>query len=120
MMQTPGIALAIAEFSGLAAAGCLVASCCSLRSPIHAALMHMTRFFQSPRIYVIGGAQNNQALDTVECYDPEACQWSQLPPMPTPRSDLAATVIGGKLYVMGGYDGLLVSKNFHLHTSKFA
>jgi N-acetylneuraminic acid mutarotase len=50
-------------------------------------------------IYVAGGAPNGRAF---EAYDPAQDQWTVLPQMPTPRNHLAAGVIGGRLYVVGG------------------
>lgn len=39
-------------------------------------------------------------------YDPERDEWSRMPPAPTARAAMAATVIGHRLYVAGGGDSL--------------
>lgn len=46
-----------------------------------------------------------QPLGAVERYDPASGVWESLPPMPTPRMFLAAVVLDGKLYAIGGSDG---------------
>jgi N-acetylneuraminic acid mutarotase len=41
-------------------------------------------------------------LNTLEAYDPSTDTWTTKAPMPTARSGLSASVIGGKLYAVGG------------------
>lgn len=80
------------------------------------------------RLYVVGGRDGLKTLNTFECYDPKANQWSLLPPMSTHRyikvyicilsinqSDylfifffrhgLGVVVLEGPLYAVGGHDG---------------
>ena len=45
------------------------------------------------------------AINTVERYDPATDSWSTVAPMPTARAHLAAGVINGILYAVGGQDG---------------
>jgi len=67
------------------------------------------------KIYVIGGiSASGVPLATVEAYTLPASgsdqgSWQTLPPMPTPRTGLAAVAVGGKIYAVGGsnYDGYL-------------
>lgn len=40
--------------------------------------------------------------DKAWVYDTETQNWSELPPMPTPRGALAAVAVGDKIYVVGG------------------
>jgi N-acetylneuraminic acid mutarotase len=40
--------------------------------------------------------------DKAWVYDTEMQNWSELPPMPTPRGALAAVAVGDKIYVVGG------------------
>ncbi len=63
------------------------------------------------RIYAIGGSSRvfnigmNNALATVERYDPATGAWVRLPDMPTPRTSLAATLgPDGRIYAVGGHD----------------
>ena len=44
-------------------------------------------------------------LATVERYDIDTDTWTTVAPLPTPRSDLAAATVGGKIYVFGGCRG---------------
>ena len=62
-------------------------------------------------IYVIGGRNGGApfeglVLSTVEAYNPATNSWSTAPSMPTPRSDLAAAVVGGLIYAIGGWNGI--------------
>ena len=54
-----------------------------------------------PVIYTIGGYLRH-SLDNVECYNPHSTEWYKLAPLPTPRSGVAAIVVHGLLYVLGG------------------
>lgn len=64
--------------------------------------------FIDGRLYVVGGAPptlpnpNRTPYGALESYDPATGRWTPGPDMPTPRHHLAATVLGGKLYVIGG------------------
>lgn len=42
-------------------------------------------------------------LKTVEVYDPSTDTWTTKAPMPTGRRQLAASVVNGKIYAIGGY-----------------
>lgn len=52
-------------------------------------------------IYVAGGRSNN-ALDSVECYDPKTNNWVQLASMNEPREAFALIKSNGFLYAFGG------------------
>eukprot|EP00092_Neocalanus_flemingeri_P017964 GFUD01019440.1.p1 GENE.GFUD01019440.1~~GFUD01019440.1.p1 ORF type:complete len:353 (+),score=129.81 GFUD01019440.1:92-1150(+) len=51
-----------------------------------------------------GGWDGEQALNTVEMFDPNKGEWSQLPNMLAPRRDHGAAVMGDYLYVVGGWN----------------
>ena len=71
------------------------------------------------KIYVIGGASvhpgqkvvslsttvPHRALDTNEVYDPATNTWATRMTMPTARSHMAAGVVNGKIYLIGGRVG---------------
>ena len=73
------------------------------------------------KIYVIGGAGHHpgakdptaritattphRALDTNEVYDPATNRWETRSPMPTARNHAFASVVGGKIYIIGGQLG---------------
>lgn len=58
-------------------------------------------------LYVTGGWDGVEALDSVERYDSQSNTWIPLPPMLTPKYQHAAVVFDDKLYVIGGSDGRL-------------
>ena len=77
----------------------------------HAASMPTARgFFATAvvdgRIFAIGGSLNmvlrDPATARVEIYDPKTNRWSQGTDMPTPRADLTASVVNGRIYAIGG------------------
>ncbi len=57
-------------------------------------------------IYLVGGFiwQNRtpQYLATVDVYNPETDEWSDIPPMPIPLIPFSAAVVNGNIYVFGG------------------
>ena len=63
---------------------------------------------QGRKLYALGGSGSggsggsDKALDTVEVYDPDTDTWAAVAPMPTARDGLAAAVVNGKPYALGG------------------
>ena len=62
------------------------------------------------KIYVMGGTglpmiinHPGPFLSSIEAYDPKRKQWREIGDMPTAKSLHTASVINGKIYVMGGY-----------------
>jgi N-acetylneuraminic acid mutarotase len=55
------------------------------------------------KIYVTGGINYGNSVNSVYVYDPQADAWTQLASMGTARKAHASTAVGGKLYVFGGY-----------------
>ena len=53
-------------------------------------------------IYVIGGANGETAFSTVEAYDPATDTWTEKTSMPRARTALATSVVGQKIYAIGG------------------
>jgi N-acetylneuraminic acid mutarotase len=85
------------------------------RSPMPIARSDMVADVVDGKIYVIGGTTNvgantgpgasssrTFALTTVEQYDPATDTWTTKSPMPTGRYEMAAAVVDGKIYVIGG------------------
>lgn len=67
------------------------------------------------RIYRAGGMDprnapgtpaENWSVATAACYDPATRAWADLPPLPRPRSSHDVAVVGGTLYVVGGWNML--------------
>ena len=61
-------------------------------------------------IYAIGGlgsppiqGQSDPPLSSVEVFNPKTNQWQERTEMFAPKADHAASVINGKIYVIGGY-----------------
>jgi N-acetylneuraminic acid mutarotase len=61
------------------------------------------------RIYALGGCERANTNPYAPCpsgaveeYDPTTDSWTTKAPMPTPRSDLAAVALDGKIYAIGG------------------
>ncbi|HLH23576.1 MAG TPA: kelch repeat-containing protein [Chloroflexota bacterium] len=65
------------------------------------------------RLYAIGGERrmpgggpdDYESVADVAAYDPAADRWETLPPLHHPRNHLAAAVIDGRIYAVGGRDG---------------
>ena len=57
------------------------------------------------RLYLIGGKLDNVVTARVDVYDPVANQWSSGTPLPTPRQQVGAASLGGRLYAVGGDTG---------------
>lgn len=56
-------------------------------------------------IFVIGGWDGQNVLDTTLRYDPLSDSWRQLPSKPTAVRDIQAVILGGKIFVPGGLLG---------------
>ncbi len=54
------------------------------------------------KLYVIGGSVGDTFTGNVEVYDPMTDTWQSKASMPTPRADLCASVVNGKIYLIGG------------------
>ena len=77
------------------------------------------------KLYRIGGftAKNAEgddhdlwSQDVVTVFDPAAPSWSELPPLPEPRSSFDAAVMGDAIYVVGGWS-LQGDADTHWHTT---
>ncbi len=51
-----------------------------------------------------GGLDDNNVSAQTWLFDAVLLSWKRLADMPTPRTRHAAALLGGKLYVMGGFD----------------
>ena len=66
----------------------------------------VTGAFWDGRIVVVAGLlADDRPSAQVDVYDPAADRWSPGPPLPVPLHHTAAGVLGGRLYVVGGYTG---------------
>ena len=59
------------------------------------------------RVYVTGGSatvgHSTKAIAVVEVYDPATQTWTRAADMPEPRGGHCASVVDGRIYVLGGY-----------------
>jgi PKD repeat protein len=54
------------------------------------------------RLYAIGGWTSSGLTGVVDRFDPQTGVWDQVRPMPTPRANFGAAVVGQGVYVVGG------------------
>jgi N-acetylneuraminic acid mutarotase len=80
--------------------------------PMQTPLQGLPLVAHAGKLYRVGGMNARNAAKEKEdmhsvrefaCYDPASGQWSEMPPLPEPRSSHDAVVIGDKLYVVGGW-----------------
>jgi hypothetical protein len=82
--------------------------------PMETPLQGLALVAHRGKIYRIGGMNaRNRTIDDEEDlhstsefseFDPQTGQWTELAPLPAPRSSHNAVVIGDRLYVVGGWD----------------
>ena len=56
-------------------------------------------------VYVVGGRNGLQTLNTVDCFDPVTNSWLSIPPMCSYRHGVSVATLCGPLYAVGGHDG---------------
>ena len=56
-------------------------------------------------VYVVGGRNGLQTLNTVDCFDPVTNSWLSVPPMCSYRHGVGVATLCGPLYAVGGHDG---------------
>ncbi len=54
------------------------------------------------RVYALGGESAEGVTGSVERYDPQADSWSTLAAKPQPVTDVAAALVGNRIYIPGG------------------
>lgn len=83
----------------------------TVRAPLPVGLHHAGAGVIGNRLYVVGGFTRSflsvwHPVASVYVYDPDKDIWTERSPMPTARGALAVAESGGKLYAIGGFDGL--------------
>ena len=56
-------------------------------------------------VYMFGGSNNTNQVDTTYKYNPITNTWSQLASMPTARGEIGAAEVNGTVYCIGGWSG---------------
>ena len=77
-------------------------SCC------HKKLMNNVNllFFETGKIYICGGFNGIECLNSTETYDPETNQWTLVSPMNNSRSGLGVIAYKRDVYALGGFNGI--------------
>lgn len=57
------------------------------------------------KIYICGGFNGHECLNTAEYYNPEIDKWTLLPSMSIRRSGVSCVCYDGIIYVIGGFNG---------------
>lgn len=81
------------------------------QSPLPRPLHHVGIATVGNDLYVVGGFTSSllniwKPSAQAFRFNPELNQWAEIPPMPTARGALAMAELGGKLFAIGGYDGV--------------
>ena len=61
--------------------------------------------FVPDKLYVVGGSNGQNALTSVEIFDPVTQTWSFSPSLSHPRSNVGVAVVKGCLFAVGGFSG---------------
>jgi len=54
------------------------------------------------KVYIAGGRQGQEALNTCEVYNPVTNEWQLIPSLKVPRMSASMVCHEGRLYVLGG------------------
>lgn len=61
---------------------------------------------RAEKVYITGGFNGQECMNTAEMYNVSTNEWTPLPPMQTRRSGVSCIAYHDYLYVMGGFNGL--------------
>lgn len=64
---------------------------------------------QRPVLHVLGGHDGRSLSSHCWRMDPSTGNWQEVAPLPSARSMAAAAAVGGRLYVVGGFDGAFLA-----------
>ena len=63
--------------------------------------------FETGKVYICGGFNGTECLNSTETYDPETNQWTLVSPMNNSRSGLGVIAYKGDVYALGGFNGIV-------------
>lgn len=73
-----------------------------LRQPRHG---HTATALPDGKVLIVGGMGPDGATDSVDLFDPATLLLTARPPLPAPRAFHTATLVGNRLFLLGGSDG---------------
>ena len=71
-------------------------------APINQARFDAFGAAMNGKVYIAGGSQGQEALNTCEVYNPLTNEWQLMPSLRTPRMSASMVCHDGQLYVLGG------------------
>ena len=70
-------------------------------------------------IYICGGFDGMNVLQSAERYDPRTSIWETIPQMKAKRSGVQVLAFDDKIWALGGFDGTNVSGFVHCYSIAF-
>ena len=70
------------------------------------------------KIYVVGGFNGTDCLNSVEFFDNDTFQWTKITPMNSKRSGPSAVCLNDKIFAVGGFDDLNRLRSAEYYCSK--
>jgi hypothetical protein len=99
------VAMAVAGPAGAQSPSAPIALGWTTRAPAPTARIEMATAVLGDRVYLVGGLTGEGVtVTTMEVHDPVTDTWAPGPDYPAPVHHAMAAVVGGTLYVAGGYD----------------
>ena len=62
-------------------------------------------------MFIAGGFNGQECLNTAECFDPKTRQWTMIAPMRNRRSGIGVVAHDGCVYAVGGFNGITRMNN---------
>lgn len=69
------------------------------------ALILVSLINSTGKIYIAGGFNGTQVLESAECYNPTTDEWTLIGRMNSPRSGVKMVAFRTHIYVIGGFNG---------------
>jgi len=63
------------------------------------------------KVFIAGGFNGQECLNTAECFDPKTRQWTMIAPMRNRRSGIGVIAHDGFVYAVGGFNGITRMNN---------
>ena len=66
---------------------------------------------RTDKVFIAGGFNGQECLNTAECFDPKTRQWTMIAPMRNRRSGIGVIAHDGFVYSVGGFNGITRMNN---------